>query len=278
MKMLIVNSDHDKTLNKEFTTSIAIKYNRSLDPRKALDRLMAETITINKGTLQEKATPLLPRDVVCDYCQKMGKTELDTLLDIARCGEWGMYEDGRVPKEALIQVKAGLLVGLTKEDLKKAVNAAGKTLTKGAIKYANRIAGDRFVHIIVSDGWKPIVEGTANALRDHGAQICVVAGHTPIFENGKFTGKLDKIDKWNLAFSIYEALGFSMNEKGIYELAVCLDDSAANIDAMKKHGLPIAFNPTGKDARKFDEASIQVESKLDLASRKIWRYAKKGDL
>ena len=265
MRKLVVNTDHDRTLNLDFATTIAIRANRSLDPRAAL----------------QKALPLLGEDVLRGY-EMEKKTKVSTLEDIARCGEWGMYEDGRVGKEALIAIKAQLLSGLKKSELDAAVASAAQTLAPNAICYSQGLAVRGHTHIIMSDGWKPIVEGTANYLRKFCAKIAAVAGHEPIFEGGVFTGEIRKINKWDEAFKAYEKLGFRPNGKGIFECAVAVDDSAANGGQMKMHGLAIAFCPTEKDEAKFVEAGfagagtnflIQEERDLAVTLRMISRFA-----
>ena len=261
-RKLIVNSDHDRTLCKDFSTTLAIRFNSRPKPKAVLERLMVESINIKEGTLLKRTT-LLPEDVVHDFLASKGKKELETLEDIARCGEWGLYEDGRLTKEALIIIKGLLLEGLREEDLKKAASSAGEALTDGAVDYAKAITRYRHFHVIVSDGWKPIVEATANALRDCGARIDRIRASVPFFDGGIFKGSLMKLDKFQTSLDIYRDF-VVLPQDGVYRSAVMVDDSAQNIKLMKRHGLAIAFCPTEKDAKRFEEAKIAVQAEKDL--------------
>jgi len=270
MRKLLINSDHDRTLCRDFATTVAIRFNSSLKPKVALDMLMAEPPAGGKIAL--------PEHVVKDYLTHTGKRRLETLEDIAICGEWGLYDSGWLTKPQLVSIKASLLAGLREAELEMAKAEIPKLLTKGAISYAKSISGAKYVHTIISEGWEPLVQATANALRDMGASIAKVVANTPVFENGVFTGRLIKIDKASASAAAYASLGFRLDRKGGYKHAVMVDDSAENIPMMKQHGLAIAFCPTDRDSSAFKGTGIEVQTVRDLSLtfKRIEEFAANG--
>ncbi|MFA5105366.1 MAG: hypothetical protein WC506_00200 [Candidatus Micrarchaeia archaeon] len=252
---LIVNIDHDKTLNKDYTTTIAAGRNKALDPREMLAKMKQQSIFFDK-----QGQGIETEQVIQKYMEAKGVKSISTLVDIARLGEWALYEEGCMTKNGLIELKASLLVGLTKSELDEAAHLAPRTLAPHALHFTSNLAKAGHAAIIMSDGWAPVVKGVVDFLALNGVKIESFCGHTPVFESGVFTGGLVKVNKWEEAYKIYDKLGFKQNGSGVYEHAVSIDDSAANLEQMKRHGLAIAYNPTAKDTKAFDTAGFKNQN------------------
>lgn len=260
MPCLLVNSDHDRTLIKGVSYDLAVQLNSRANPAKAIAGLLAGRE--------------IPERAFGQYLEAKGKREFGTLKEISDFLVWAYFEK-LISKASAVAMAQDLLKGMPSSDFKHCESAVERELTPGAIEYARMLTQAGFVHVILSDGLKPIVVATANIFRDSGAEVYVVYGSAPVFEHGRLVS-INLNDKWKYAFGLYDRLAFAPSGSGIYSDAVSVDDSAANIPAMKRHGLAIAFCPTPKDKVLFAEAGgfvIQEERNIVPVARRIIEFS-----
>jgi hypothetical protein len=243
MRKLVVTTDFDRTLIADLSTTISIRAMNRRDGRAMLKRI-----------LEEPALGLRAKQIN-DYEKSMGR-KVESREDIAHLAIWALYTDKTLDKVQVVAIKAMLATGMTEHELNIAIDAASAMLTNGATAYSKGISASGHTHIIMSDGWLPIINGVVKRLRNNGAEIHAVGGRDLVFRNGVFTGEAKNIDKWAQAIELYERLGFRQNRSGIFESAVAVDDSSTNLAGMLRHGLAIAFCPTEKEAGEFRKAGF----------------------
>lgn len=248
-KKFLINTDHDRTLNTEYTHLLAARLNPHNDPYKFAKKLFTEGLIY--GDRNEKRAILQEEDAR-KYLKKIGKKEFETLEDITTYATFAFAEK-KLSGEEVGTIINSSLVGITKEDLKNIQDAAIGTVTKGANKYSKWIREQKGYHIIMSDGFLQIAKAVARAV----GNVDFVFGKKMIFEDGIFKGRVSKFSKCEEAFKFYKSLGFSP-ENGVYKFTVAVDDSALNLDYMKKHDLCIAFCPTKSDEKIFAKEGSTV--------------------
>lgn len=264
---LLVNTDHCGVLNRTSGLLLTAKFNSSLDPKMTAEKLMTEEVNMIIDGKRKMLIPL-PRQLAEYWLSINSKSEFTSLEEISQCSLWALSEAGKMEKEVTIHINFELARGITERDAKRAGEEAAGLLTKGAVEYAKWITEIGAYHIIISDSWLHVVEGTVNALRESGARIDFFDANEMIFEDGVFNAKVRRVwDKWKLARETYRTYGFRQVD-GVYNFTVSVDDYAANIGGMKMHELPLAFCPTQNDEKKFERAGIQIIRERDLMRAK----------
>jgi phosphoserine phosphatase len=241
MKMkFIVSTDHDNTLNEKFSIPVAVKHNSSIDSKK-FSRLKQ---TLFSGVKEE---------TIRTYLQKKGMKDLETPLQLSSFVSF-CYITKEMDRHLGLQLASEMMHGITKSDMDKAGKEIIEGISKGAREYFDFIKKEGGYNIILSDGVYQLVEVVAKEI----GNIDFITGQKLFFENGVFNGKVELINKWDVAYKIYKRKELPLKD-GIYQRTVIVDDLALNLDEMKKHDLPIAFCPNEEDEKLFAKEGLKVK-------------------
>lgn len=196
-------------------TTLIARYNDALDFGEAL------RTALERAPALERALHTRP------------EVKLSTPEDIAAFGDWALYDTGLITRDDLVAIKAIVNQGLPEEAMHRAIGEI--RFTPYVETFARYVRNNGGKQIVVTDGWHPVALYVAEKLKFDYAE-----GNKPVFENGRFTGRVERIDKE----SVIEQ---KLSEYGVtHDRTVGIDDANAFIT---KYGLAIAFYP--KDEQRF---------------------------
>ncbi|MBI3412947.1 MAG: haloacid dehalogenase-like hydrolase [Candidatus Aenigmarchaeota archaeon] len=182
---------------------------------------------------------VLGKDVVSMFEVNFG--EIRTPADIVRLGEYARFapkiraSGKNIEKEALAEIERRATEKLSREAFYQSLREA--QLTPGLEYFARWVKSKDGRQIIVTDDWDLVGSELAGRI---GADQ--VIGAAPVFENGRFTGKVYNIgQKKPIMDDILRLMGLT------YENSIGIDDANS---VVTEFGLPIAFCPTNPELRK----------------------------
>lgn len=200
-----------------FGTTVLARYN-DIDARAILDEAFA------KGLLTE--------EMAHKFIGQTGRG-ISTPEDIAALGDWALYDTGLITRDDLVAVKAMVNRGLSEEAMYRAIEEI--RFTPYAKEFASYVRTKGGKQLVVTDGWDPVALYVAERLG-----LDYAEGNKPIFEGGRFTGRVERIKKEEVIASKLREYGVGNSE------VVGIDDANTFITS---YGLAVAFCP--KDTKRF---------------------------
>lgn len=204
---------------------------------------------------------VLGKDVVSMFEADFG--EIRTPADIVRLGEYARFDpkiraSGKnIGKEALAEIEGRATEGLSIEAFYQSLHEA--SLTPGLEYFAQWVKSENGRQIIVTDGWDLVGNYLAERI---GADN--VEGSTPLFNGGRFTGEVHKLeDKKPIISDLLRSLGLT------YEDSIGIDDASS---VVTQFGLPIAFCPTNPKLREHPGIVVVEEPDYSYVQNAAWSW------
>ncbi|MBI1972059.1 MAG: haloacid dehalogenase-like hydrolase [Candidatus Aenigmarchaeota archaeon] len=181
---------------------------------------------------------LLSRELFRVYESEFG--DVNDPAALIRVGEFGRFDSKpkelgmAINKEALAEIERRANENLPLDAFYQALHEAALTPGLGDFAAWTRSHGGR--PLIVTDGWDLVAEYLAGKI---GAER--YAGSHPVFEGGRFTGEVRKLEQKKPVIDDLMKL-----MKIPYENSIGIDDASS---VVTQFGLPIAFCPTNPKLR-----------------------------